>query len=69
MHATLVKARYPIVKACVSCDLVTDKIVDGIARLITKSDIERMKSNESKNKTLEAERLIEHGWKKDSQSG
>ena len=48
--------------ACIACNLVSDKVVDGISKLITKNDVDRLKSQPKKAETMEVERMLTTAW-------
>lgn len=48
--------------AILACCLTSSKHADGVQKLITKSDVERLKSHTLKPKALEVEHLLSQGW-------
>ncbi len=48
--------------ALVATNLVAEKVTDGIARLIVKSDVDRLKGNEKKESTVQADTDIKTAW-------
>jgi hypothetical protein len=56
--STLVMTRVAVVLA----NLTADKIVDGVSKLILKSDIERLKSSANKPKTIALDEILNKGY-------
>ena len=48
--------------ALVAANLVTEKVVDGVSRLVVKSDVERLKGKDMKSKSVEVDRCIARAW-------
>ena len=49
--------------ALVAANLTCDKIVDGIGRLLLKSDVDKLKTKKLQPKVCEAEELLLGRWK------
>ena len=47
--------------ACLATNLVTDKVVDGISRLLTKSDVDKLKGN--KERTIAISDMIDEAMR------
>ena len=55
--------KVPYVRAAlVATNLVAEKVVDGIARLLYKSDVERLKTNALKQKGFQLDKSIKSAW-------
>ena len=48
--------------ACVACNLVADKVVDGIAKLLVRADIDRLKTSVKKALTIKIENALAQAW-------
>ena len=48
--------------ACIACNLVSDKVVEGISKLITKNDVDRLRSQAKKTQTMEVESMLTTAW-------
>ena len=48
--------------ACVLANLVAEKVIDRIAKLILKSDVEKLKGSSLKSKTIELDRVLSKAY-------
>ncbi len=48
--------------ACCACNITAKKVVDGVARLLVKSDLDKMKSPKGKGAASEINNVIEKAW-------
>ena len=54
---------YPHIRTgLIATNLISSKVVDGISRLLVKSDVERLKHNQRAKIVAKAEEIMEAGW-------
>lgn len=59
-----VSTRYPHIRTgLIATNLVAPKVIDGVARLLVKSDVERLRAKDRIQTIDEAERMMAEGWK------
>ena len=55
--------QFPLIRAgCLACQLTSPKVTDGVAKLITKSDLDKLKSPSLRPQLLKAEHLLNDAW-------